>query len=137
MVEARADKLFDTAAASSGCATPLIALNELAGANLPTPWTPTTAQYRANVLALVQRLAERGARPFLLLPKRPYTHDEAADDWWRQAAQVADLVPEVYFSGPSVSKQGAVARQPPPARRDADAHGGPDPDRRSRRAGSG
>jgi len=108
VVEARADKLFDTAAASSGCATPLIALNELAGANLPTPWTPTTAQYRANVLELVQRLAERGARPFLLLPKRPYTHDEAADDWWRQAAQVADLVPEVYFSGPSVSKQGAV-----------------------------
>ena len=108
VVDARADKLFDTAAASSGCATPLIALNELAGANLPTPWTPTTAQYRANVLELVQRLAERGARPFLLLPKRPYTHDEAADDWWRQAAQVADLVPEVYFSGPSVSRQGAV-----------------------------
>src|SRR4051812_35483969 len=108
VVEARADKLFDTAAASSGCATPLIALNELAGANLPTPWTPTTAQYRANVLELVQRLAERGARPFLLLPKRPYTHDDAADEWWRQAAQVADLVPEVYFSGPSVAKQGAV-----------------------------
>jgi hypothetical protein len=107
-IEARADKLFDTAAASSGCATPLIALNELSGANLPTPWTPTTAQYRANVLALVQRLAERGARPFLLLPRRPYVHDEAADEWWRQAAQVADLVPEVYFSGPSVSKQGAV-----------------------------
>jgi hypothetical protein len=108
VVESRADKLFDTAAASSGCATPLVALNELAGANLPTPWTPTTAQYRANVLELVQRLAERGARPFLLLPKRPYTHDEAADDWWRQAAQSADLVPEVYFSGPSVSKQGAI-----------------------------
>jgi hypothetical protein len=108
VVDARADKLFDTAAASSGCARPLIALNELAGANLPTPWTPTTAQYRANVIELVQRLAERGARPFILLPKRPYTHDEAADDWWRQAAQVADLVPEVYFSGPSVSKQGAV-----------------------------
>jgi hypothetical protein len=108
VIDARADKLFDTAAASSGCATPLIALNELAGANLPTPWTPTTAQYRANVLELVQRLADRGARPFLLLPKRPYTHDAAADDWWRQAAQVADLVPEVYFSGPSVAKQGAV-----------------------------
>jgi hypothetical protein len=108
VVESRADKLFDTAAASSGCATPLIALNELGGANLPTPWTPTTAQYRANVLALLQRLAERGARPFLLLPKRPYTHDEVADHWWRQVAQVADLVPEVYFSGPSVAQQGAV-----------------------------
>ncbi|MGZ4340415.1 MAG: hypothetical protein ACXVQ3_10195 [Gaiellaceae bacterium] len=107
-IQSRADKLFDTAASSSGCDHPLIALNELSGANLPTPWTDTTAQYRANVLALVQRLAERGARPFLLLPKRPYTHDEAADDWWRQAAQSADLVPEVYFGGPSVWKQGAV-----------------------------
>src|SRR5204863_5957835 len=55
-----------------------------------------------------QRLAERGARPFLLLPRRPYVHDEVADQWWRDASQVADLVPEVYFSGPSVSKQGAV-----------------------------
>jgi hypothetical protein len=108
VVQARADKLFDTAAASSGCDHPLIAENELAGANLPTPWTATTAQYRANVLAYLQRLADRGARPFLLLPKRPYTHDEAADEWWRQASQLADLVPEVYFSGPSVAKQGAV-----------------------------
>jgi hypothetical protein len=107
-IEARADKLFDTAARSSGCAQPLIAENELFGAQLPTPWTPTTAQYRANVLAYLQRLAERGARPFLLLSNRPYTHDDAADDWWRAAAQVADIVPEVYFSGPSVSKQGAV-----------------------------
>src|SRR4051794_17796497 len=108
-IQSRADKLFDTAAASSACDHPLIALNELSGANLPTPWTATTAQYRANVLALVQRLAERGARPFLLLPKRPYTHDEAADEWWRQAAQSADLVPEVYFGGPRIAQQGAVA----------------------------
>ncbi len=107
-IQTRADKLFDTAASSSGCATPLIALNELSGANLPTPWTVTTAQYRANVLALVQRLAQRGARPFLLLPTRPYVHDEDADDWWRQAAQYADLVPEVYFSGANISTQGAV-----------------------------
>ena len=86
----------------------LIALNELFGAQTPTPWTPTTAQYRANVLAFVQRLAERGARPFLLLSNRPYTHGEAAD-WWLQAARYADLVPEVYFNGPSVWKQGVAA----------------------------
>jgi hypothetical protein len=108
-IQARADKLFSTAVSSSGCDHPLIAENELSGANLPTPWTATTAQYRANVLAYVQRLAELGARPFLLLPKRPYTHDEAADDWWRAASQVADLVPEVYFSGPPLAKLGAVA----------------------------
>lgn len=108
-IQARADKLFDTAVKSSGCAQPLIAENELFGSQLPTPWTLTTTQYRANVLAYLQRLAERGARPYLLLSNRPYTHDEAADDWWRAAAQVADIVPEVYFSGPSVSKQGAVS----------------------------
>jgi hypothetical protein len=107
-IQSRADKLFDTAVTSSGCDHPLMAENELYGAQLPTPWTPTTAQYRANVLAFLQRLAERGARPFLLLSSNPYTHDATADDWWRQAAQVADLVPEVYFSGPAISKQGAV-----------------------------
>jgi hypothetical protein len=106
-IQARADKLFDTAVKSSGCDQPLIAENELFGAQLPAPWTPTTSQYRANVLAYLQRLAERGARPFLLLSNSPYTHDEVADDWWRAVAQVADIVPEVYFSGPSLSKQGA------------------------------
>ncbi len=104
----RADRLFDAAVASSGCDHPLLAENELFGAQLPTPWTPTTAQYRANVLAFLQRLAERGARPFLLLSSNPYTHDPTADEWWLQASQVADLVPEIYFSGPAISKQGAV-----------------------------
>jgi hypothetical protein len=108
-INARADKLFDAAVASTGCAQPLMAENELFGAQVPAPWTPTTAQYRANVLVFLQRLAERGARPFLLLSNRPYTHDQTSDDWWREVAKVADLVPEVYFSGPSVSKQGAVA----------------------------
>jgi hypothetical protein len=109
LIQSRADKLFDTAVTSSGCDHPLMAENELFGAQLPTPWTPTTAQYRANVLAFLTRLAERGARPFLLLSSRPYTHDDDADAWWRSVAQVSDIVPEVYFSGPSVSKQGAVA----------------------------
>jgi hypothetical protein len=108
-IQARADKLFDTAVTSSGCDHPLIAENELFGAQTPTPWTATTAQYRANVLAYVQRLAERGARPFLLLSNRPYTRDDVADEWWRDVAKVADLVSETYFSGPSVSQQGAVA----------------------------
>ncbi len=108
-IQSRADKLFDTAVTSSGCDHPLIAENELFGAQLPTPWTPTTAQYRANVLAYLTRLAERGARPFLLLSNSPYTHDDDADNWWRAVAQVSDIVPEVYFSGPSVSKQAAVA----------------------------
>ena len=58
----RADRLFDFAVSVTGCTTPWIALNELFGAQTPTPWTTTTAQYRANTLALVRRLAERGAK---------------------------------------------------------------------------
>ena len=110
VIQARADKLFDTAVTSSGCDQPLIAENELFGAQLPTPWTATTAQYRANVLAYLQRLAARGARPFLLLSNRPYTHDPDADAWWQAASQVADIVPEVYFSGPADLEAGRRRR---------------------------
>jgi hypothetical protein len=108
VIQSRADKLFDTAVSSSGCDHPLIAENELFGAQAPTPWTATTSQYRADVLAYLQRLAERGARPFLLLSNRPYTRDETADDWWRSVADVADIVPEIYYSGPVISRLGAV-----------------------------
>jgi hypothetical protein len=107
VVAERANRLFDYAAASSACSRPLIALNELFGASLPPPWSPTNAQYRANVLSFIKILAARGARPFLLISSRPYTGGEAAD-WWRQVAQVADLVREVYFNAPSLHQQGAV-----------------------------
>ena len=102
-----ADKLFDTAAQSSGCDKPLIALNELFGASLPTPWSDTNTAYRADVLAYVRELASRGARPFLLVSSEPFTDAEAAD-WWRQVAQSSDIVLEVYFSGAKLWKQGAV-----------------------------
>lgn len=107
MIFRAAQKLFDKAAASSGCATPLIAINELNGASTTTPWTVTNSRYRQNVLDLLRALAERGARPFLLVSAAPYTGGEAAD-WWRQVAQVGDIVPEVYFNAPAVSKLGPV-----------------------------
>jgi hypothetical protein len=106
-IGAAAQKLFDTAVASSGCSTPLIALNELNGASTTTPWTTTNARYRQNVLDLLQALQSRGARPFLLVNSFPYTGGDAAD-WWRQAAQVADIVPEVYFNAPAVMRQGVI-----------------------------
>ncbi len=106
-IPAAAEKLFDKAAASSGCQTPLIALNELNGASTTTPWTDTNAQYRANVLELIRQLSGRGARPFLLVSSAPYTGGDAAD-WWRQAAQAGDIVPEVYFNAPAVAKQGVI-----------------------------
>ena len=93
--------------ASAGCTQPIIALNELNGPGTTTPWSATNTQYRANVLQLVQELSARGARPFLLLPSAPYTGGSAAD-WWRQVAQSADLLPEVYFSGPSMWRQGPI-----------------------------
>lgn len=103
----RADRLFDFAARQSGCRTPLIALNEMNGANLETPWSDTNAQYRANVMTFVRRLAERGARPYLLIPNAPYTDGEAAD-WWREVSKYADLVREVYFSGRTLYGQGPI-----------------------------
>ena len=106
-IPAAAQKLFEQAVASTTCATPLIALNELNGASTTTPWTTTNAQYRSNVLELLRQLTSRGARPFLLVSSAPYTGGEAAD-WWRQAAQAADLVPEVYFNAPAVMKQGVI-----------------------------
>jgi hypothetical protein len=102
-----ADKLFDAAAQWAACDKPLIALNELFGASVPVPWTPTTTAYRANVLAFVNELAVRGARPFLLVSSEPFTGGEASD-WWRQVAQSSDIVLEVYFNGPSLGKQGAT-----------------------------
>jgi hypothetical protein len=102
-----ANKLFDFAATSSNCATPLIAENELFGANLPSPWSETNARYRANVLLYLQTLAARGARPFLLVNSAPYTAGEAGD-WWRAVAQVADIVREDYFPAPAIYRQGAI-----------------------------
>ena len=81
-IEGQANALFDRAAASSACATPLIGLEELWGANLRTPWSSTNAQYRANVLTLVEVLTARGARPFLFVHGRPAVGG-AAGEWWR------------------------------------------------------
>ena len=103
----RADRLFLRAVASSGCATPVIALNELFGASTATPWSAGNAQYRANVLAFVRRLSARGARPYLLISSRPFTGGEAAQ-WWRDVAEAADLVREVYFAGPRIHAQGPL-----------------------------
>ena len=101
------NRLFDFAISVSGCATPWIALNELFGAQTPTPWTPTTAQYRANTLALVRRLAERGAKVFVTIANPPFTGGDAAQ-WWRDLAAVAVLVRQVYFTSPNVPQLHAL-----------------------------
>jgi hypothetical protein len=82
---------------TGGCATPLIVENELFGAGIPTPWSPSTAQYRANVLAFVQDLAADGAHPVLLINKSPFAGSSDAIAWWRAVAKVSDIVREVYL----------------------------------------
>ncbi len=103
----RAHRLFDYAAASQACSTPMIVENELFGASLPAPWTPSNVQYRANVLLYLRTLAARGAHPVLLVSSTPYLLGEAGD-WWRAVAQVADLVREVYFPAGSIRQQGPL-----------------------------
>jgi hypothetical protein len=104
----RANKLFDFAVQQSGCSTPLIAENELFGAGLTTPWSTTNEQYRGNVLTFLRTLAQRGARPFLLVNSAPYT-DGDARDWWLQVAQVSDIVREVYPGAKALYGLGPIA----------------------------
>jgi len=103
----RANRLYATAAMSSGCTQPMIAENEINGANTVTPWSATNAQYRRNVMIYVQTLAARGARPVILVPSLPFMGDEAAE-WWRQLSNYADIVRESYFAAPSMAKKGPV-----------------------------
>jgi hypothetical protein len=89
------------------CSNPVIAENELFGSWLAVPWSPTNQQYRANVLLFLQTLRQRGAQPWLLVNATPYT-DGSAGDWWRQVADVAGIVREVYFPAPLIYKQGPI-----------------------------
>ena len=102
-----AQRIFFRAQGSSGCSRPWMALNELFGAHLTTPWTATNARYRQNVIIFLRTLRELGARPFLLISSRPYTEGDAGL-WWREAAHYADLVQEVYYSGRLIHREGAI-----------------------------
>jgi hypothetical protein len=104
---AKANRLFDSAVASSACSTPYITENELFGASLPIPWSVSNTQYRANVLLYLRTLAARGGHPYLLVSSRPYTAGDAGD-WWRQVAEVADIVQEVYFPAPTIYAAGPI-----------------------------
>ncbi len=107
LIEQRADSLFENAVSVTGCARPLIALNELSGASAPTPLTEAIERYRANVLHFVSRLAERGGRPALLVAGKPFTGGDAAS-WWRSVGQVSDLVLESYPNANVVWRQGPI-----------------------------
>lgn len=108
-IEAAAQTEYQKAVVrSGGCATPLIVENELFGATIPTPWTASTAQYRANVLAFLQDLAAQGAHPVLLVNKSPYAGSDDAVAWWRSVAKVSDVVREVYLSATNIWPLGPI-----------------------------
>jgi hypothetical protein len=106
-IVAKANTFYEYAAKAMDCSNPVIAENELFGSWLAVPWSNTNAQYRANVLLFLQTLRQRGAQPWLLVNRTPYT-DGAAGDWWRQVADVAGIVREVYFPAPLIHKQGPI-----------------------------
>ena len=96
-----------TPPSTASCADAVVALNELFGSSLPTPSSDWNAQYRANVLAFVQTLAARGARPFLLVNSKPYMGGEA-EAWWKQVAAVSDIVRETYLNARKLYNQGPL-----------------------------
>src|SRR6202042_2325901 len=102
LIDARAQSLFTYAVSVTGCQTPMIAENELAGAQTPTPWTPNNAQYRANVLQFLTDLTNLGATPLLSIANPPYTGGDAGY-WWQQVSKVAILLRQVYFTSPNVA----------------------------------
>lgn len=102
---AKAQRVFDFAVLSAGCPDPVIAMNELFGASLPTPWTRTTARYRQNVLEWARLLKAKGGHPVLLVSSEPFTGGDASI-WWRDLAEVADIALEKYFNAPAVHRAG-------------------------------
>jgi len=101
ILDARAKSLFDFAVSVTGCQTPMIAENELFGAQTPTPWSTTNAQYRANVLQFLTALSKLGARPLISIANPPFTASDDAKQWWQQVSQVAVLLRQVYFTSPN------------------------------------
>jgi hypothetical protein len=108
LMEARAKSFFDYAVTVTGCQTPIVALNELFGAQTPTPWSDTNAQYRANVLAFLKALAALGARPYLSVANPPFTGSGEAAEWWREVSRVAIILRQVYFTSPNAKGLSAL-----------------------------
>jgi hypothetical protein len=101
LIEARAKTFFDYAVSVTGCQTPMIAENELFGAQTPTPWSATNGQYRNNVLQFLTALTNLGARPLISIANPPFTASDDAKEWWRQVSKVAILLRQVYFTSPN------------------------------------
>jgi hypothetical protein len=107
LIDARAKTFFDFTVVQTGCATPVIVLNELSGAGLVTPWSDNNAQYRQDALRFVQDLASYGAHPVMLIAAQPYTGGDALV-WWQQLAASAEIVREDYVPATATWKSGPI-----------------------------
>jgi hypothetical protein len=109
-IPAAAQQLLALAQASSGCTTPIIALNEMDGQDSAAPFSAGTTAYRNNLLTLTQALATAGARPYVLVPGTPHPPNVsgAATVWWQTLSQSADIVLEVYAQAPSIYSAGSL-----------------------------
>ena len=104
-----AQQLLALAQSSSGCATPIIALNEMDGQDSAAPFSAGTTAYRNNLLALVSALAT-SARTFVLVPGTPHPPNVAgaAAVWWQNLSKVSDIVLEDYPQAPAVYSAGPL-----------------------------
>ena len=133
LMEARAKSLYDYAVQVTGCQTPMIAENELAGAQTPTPWTTNNAQYRANVLQFLTAALGASAPRRCSRSRTRRTRAATRAYWWQQVSKVAILLRQVYFTSPNAAglyelgpgaasrvdaAEPARPRQPPDADRD-------------------
>jgi hypothetical protein len=101
-----AAQLVASAKQSSGCSTPIIALNELVPPGNAS--SASVAQYRANVLALINGITQGGGHAVLALPFSTPTGAGPGADFLTQASQQASLVLEVYFNNNQLFQQGAL-----------------------------
>jgi hypothetical protein len=106
-IDGAAQTVYDRAVHATECEQPRIGINELLGPAAAVPWEPNVAQYRANVLGLLQGLSDRGARPALFVHGNPGFAGEAAA-WWREVGAVADVAYESYYRAPNISRLGRI-----------------------------
>ena len=93
------------AQASTACANPLIALNELLGSDVPGPAAGSGAALpRLGARPHARPRGRRARRRSCSCPRR-FTVT-GTEDWWRQVAQVGWLVPEAYIPATELAAVG-------------------------------
>ena len=118
-MEATAKSFYDYAVSVTGCETPIIAENELFGAQTPTPWSDDERPVPGERARVPPALSALGARPLLSVANPPFTGGDAAE-WWRAGLEGGDPPPPGLLhlaerQGPLGARAGG--REPDDARR--------------------